>query len=143
MNIPIFSDTNHELSKDELFSKTVDWVLSCQTYEGGFGAGPGHEAHGGYTFCGTAILVLLNQLNRCDIGALLRWTANKQLRFEGGFCGRWMMIWINNLWLIIYFATVVSELTNLSMDVTLFGMELLFQSSNHGLFKMVTISIDW
>lgn len=31
---------------------TADWLLRCQTYEGGIGATPGEEAHGGYTFCG-------------------------------------------------------------------------------------------
>jgi protein farnesyltransferase subunit beta len=31
---------------------TADWLLQCQTYEGGIGATPGEEAHGGYTFCG-------------------------------------------------------------------------------------------
>lgn len=91
LNIPIFSDTDNELSKDGLFAKTADWILTCQTYEGGFGAAPGHEAHGGYTFCGVASLVLLGQLQRCNLEALLRWTSNKQQRLEGGFCGRYVV----------------------------------------------------
>lgn len=92
LNIPIFSDTDNELSKDGLFAKTADWILTCQTYEGGFGAAPGHEAHGGYTFCGVASLVLLGQLQRCNLDALLRWTSNKQQRLEGGFCGRYVVL---------------------------------------------------
>lgn len=88
LEIPIFSDQSHELSKDGLFSKTADWVLSCQTYEGGFGAAPGHEAHGGYTFCGVASLVMLGQLHRCDIESLMLWVSRKQLKLEGGFSGR-------------------------------------------------------
>lgn len=84
-NIPIFSDPD---CPDDLFANTADWLLKCQTYEGGFGAGPGHEAHGGYTFCGVASLVLLNQLHRCDVEALLHWTVNKQQKLEGGFSGR-------------------------------------------------------
>ncbi|KAJ6218520.1 hypothetical protein RDWZM_009677 [Blomia tropicalis] len=92
LNMPIYSDCSSSSGQQEkgdgLFAKTADWILSCQTYEGGFGAAPGHEAHGGYTFCGVATLVFLNQLHRCNIDALIRWTANKQLQFEGGFSGR-------------------------------------------------------
>ena len=32
---------------------------------------PGTEAHGGYTFCGFAALVLLNRTDLCDLQALL------------------------------------------------------------------------
>ena len=42
----------------------------CQTYEGGFGATPGNEAHGGYSFCGLASLKLLNKERMCDIDSL-------------------------------------------------------------------------
>ena len=31
-----------------------DYILRCQTYEGGLGGEPGNEAHGGYTFCAVA-----------------------------------------------------------------------------------------
>lgn len=44
---------------------------SCQTYEGGFSGCPGLEAHGGYTFCGLAALVLLQKGHLCDIQSLL------------------------------------------------------------------------
>lgn len=71
-----------------LLENVSDWLLSCQTYEGGFGSVPGSEAHGGYTFCCVASLYLLNQLHRADINSLLRWLTNKQLSVEGGFCGR-------------------------------------------------------
>jgi len=64
-------------------------VASCQTYEGGFGAAPGHEAHGGYTFCAVAALVLLNSIDKCNLKPLLKWVINKQQRFEGGFAGRY------------------------------------------------------
>ena len=81
LNIPVGAGTS-------LFEKTADWILSCQTYEGGFGAAPGHEAHGGYTFCAVACLILLDSLHKCNIENLLRWTAYKQMSFEGGFAGR-------------------------------------------------------
>lgn len=71
-----------------LLENVADWILSCQTYEGGFGATPGNEAHGGYTFCCVASLCLMNQLKRANIPSLLRWLANRQLEADGGFCGR-------------------------------------------------------
>ncbi|KOB66215.1 Farnesyltransferase beta subunit [Operophtera brumata] len=73
---------------DTLFDKTAEWVVSCQTYEGGFAGCPGMEAHGGYAFCGVATLALLNRTQLCDVDALLRWSVNRQMRLEGGFQGR-------------------------------------------------------
>ncbi|KAH3813217.1 protein farnesyltransferase subunit beta-like isoform X1 [Dreissena polymorpha] len=72
----------------ELFDGTPEWIVRCQTYEGGFAGCPGMEAHGGYSFCGISALVLLNKTNLCDIQNLLRWTSNRQMRYEGGFQGR-------------------------------------------------------
>jgi len=71
-----------------LLENVADWILSCQTYEGGFASVPGSEAHGGYTFCCVASLCLMNQLHRADLPALLRWLTSKQCLEEGGFCGR-------------------------------------------------------
>nr|BAN21117.1 protein farnesyltransferase beta subunit [Riptortus pedestris] len=73
---------------DELFKGSAEWIVRCQTYEGGFSGTPGMEAHGGYTFCGFAALHLLNSHNMCDVKALLRWLTNRQMSFEGGFQGR-------------------------------------------------------
>ncbi|XP_063831321.1 protein farnesyltransferase subunit beta [Ostrinia nubilalis] len=73
---------------EALFDKTAEWIVSCQTYEGGFAGCPGMEAHGGYAFCGLASLALLNRTALCDIDALLRWCVNRQMRVEGGFQGR-------------------------------------------------------
>lgn len=73
---------------DALFDKTAEWVVSCQTYEGGFAGCPGMEAHGGYSFCGIASLALLNRTALCDTDSLLRWCVNRQMRLEGGFQGR-------------------------------------------------------
>ena len=55
----------------ELYENTAEWLASCQTYEGGFSAVPGTEAHGGYTFCGFAAALLLNKHHLCDIPSLL------------------------------------------------------------------------
>lgn len=76
------------IHSEHLLDNVADWIISCQTYEGGFGSVPGSEAHGGYTFCCVASLCLLNQLPRANVPALLRWLSNKQLTEEGGFCGR-------------------------------------------------------
>ncbi|XP_028409081.1 protein farnesyltransferase subunit beta-like [Dendronephthya gigantea] len=72
----------------ELFHNTGDWIKSCQTYEGGFSGEPGVEAHGGYSFCGFAALVLLGEEDKIDIKKLLKWTSQRQMRLEGGFQGR-------------------------------------------------------
>ncbi len=55
----------------QLFLGTDSWVTSCQTYEGGFSAVPGTEAHGGYTFCGFAAAVLLKATELVDMKSLL------------------------------------------------------------------------
>ncbi|XP_076651386.1 farnesyl transferase beta subunit [Halictus rubicundus] len=72
----------------EMFKGSEDWIAKCQTWEGGFGGCPGMEAHGGYTYCGLASLVLLGKTDSCNLQSLLRWTVNRQMRLEGGFQGR-------------------------------------------------------
>jgi len=76
------------LATRPLFGRSADWLVRCQTYEGGFGGGPGMEAHGGYTFCGYAALALLGEAQRADTRALLRWATSRQMRYSGGFQGR-------------------------------------------------------
>uniref|UniRef100_A0A5S6R5L7 Protein farnesyltransferase subunit beta n=1 Tax=Trichuris muris TaxID=70415 RepID=A0A5S6R5L7_TRIMR len=76
------------LSNSELFDKTAEWIVGCQTYEGGFAASPGCEAHGGYTFCGIACLTLLGREKLAHEASLLRWLSFRQMRYEGGFNGR-------------------------------------------------------
>ena len=44
---------------DELTNGMADFITSCQTYEGGITCIPYGEAHGGYTFCGLAALLIL------------------------------------------------------------------------------------
>lgn len=71
-----------------MFEGTAQWIVSCQTYEGGFAGQPGMEAHGGYSFCSVAALMLLEHERLMDMSALLRWLCNRQMRYEGGFQGR-------------------------------------------------------
>ena len=72
----------------KMFSGTAEWLVRCQTYEGGFAGCPGAEGHGGYNFCGFAALILLEKEHLCDTKALLKWTTAKQMSYEGGFQGR-------------------------------------------------------
>lgn len=50
-----------------------------QTYEGGLGGEPGNEAHGGYTFCGVAALVLVDQAHQLDLPRLIHWAVHMQV----------------------------------------------------------------
>eukprot|EP00211_Chloroparvula_japonica_P006642 CAMPEP_0119124748 /NCGR_PEP_ID=MMETSP1310-20130426/4279_1 /TAXON_ID=464262 /ORGANISM="Genus nov. species nov., Strain RCC2339" /LENGTH=416 /DNA_ID=CAMNT_0007114749 /DNA_START=119 /DNA_END=1372 /DNA_ORIENTATION=- len=68
--------------------RTAEFFGSCQTYEGGFGGEPFNEAHGGYTFCGTAGCALLNDYTHVNTDSLLAWVAHRQMATEGGFQGR-------------------------------------------------------
>ena len=43
------------------------------------------EAHGGYTFCGLASLVLLKKTHLLDANDTLRWLVNRQESSSGGF----------------------------------------------------------
>ncbi|KAK6129321.1 hypothetical protein DH2020_036929 [Rehmannia glutinosa] len=72
---------------DRLIQNAGDYIVSCQTYEGGIAGEPGSEAHGGYTFCGLAAMVLINEVNRLDLPALTNWVVFRQ-GVECGFQGR-------------------------------------------------------
>ncbi|XP_064369430.1 protein farnesyltransferase subunit beta isoform X2 [Dromaius novaehollandiae] len=71
-----------------LFAGTAEWIARCQNWEGGIGGVPGMEAHGGYTFCGVAALVILKKEHLLNLRSLLHWVTSRQMRFEGGFQGR-------------------------------------------------------
>ncbi len=61
----------------------AEWIASCQTYEGGIGATPGEEAHGGYTFCGLAAMVLLDRVSLLRVPPLTRWLVERQVGADG------------------------------------------------------------
>ena len=74
---------------DELRRGTAEWIARCQTYEGGIGATPGEEAHGGYTFCGLAAMVLLGGAHALRLDHMAHWLAHRQMGAgQGGFQGR-------------------------------------------------------
>ncbi|PIM99780.1 Protein geranylgeranyltransferase Type I, beta subunit [Handroanthus impetiginosus] len=72
---------------ERLIQNVGDYIVSCQTYEGGIAGEPGSEAHGGYTFCGLAAMVLINEVNRLDLPGLINWLVFRQ-GVECGFQGR-------------------------------------------------------
>lgn len=47
--------------------ETVDFVLSCQHDNGGFGAAPGHDAHMLYTVSAVQILATVNAFDELEI----------------------------------------------------------------------------
>lgn len=83
---------------DENLTKgCFEFIVRCQTYEGGFGGEPFNEAHGGYSFCALAALCLLRKHNtiseenirqNINLELLRHWVVNRQLSIEGGFQGR-------------------------------------------------------
>ncbi|RKP34772.1 terpenoid cyclases/protein prenyltransferase alpha-alpha toroid, partial [Dimargaris cristalligena] len=76
------------LLTDELCHNVAEFIVNCQTYEGGIGSHPGVEAHGGYTYCGLAALEILGQSHLLNLPALIKWSAARQMSVEGGFNGR-------------------------------------------------------
>ncbi|CBZ35033.1 farnesyltransferase beta subunit [Leishmania donovani] len=69
--------------------QTARFVAACQTHEGGFTCSPtASEAHGAYTQCGLAALLLMKQPHMVHQASLRRWLAARQLNYEGGFNGR-------------------------------------------------------
>jgi protein farnesyltransferase subunit beta len=73
---------------EELLEGVIENIKLCQTFEGGLGPEPFCEAHGGYSFCGIATLVMLNKLDSIDVNRFIHWLVNKQMSKEGGFQGR-------------------------------------------------------
>ena len=81
--------------------KTFNYLISCQTYEGGFAAAPGNEAHGGFTWCSLAAIALIQKDNKKvqelisndktiirHLFSCLSWLARRQCPISGGFNGR-------------------------------------------------------
>ncbi|AET40347.1 protein farnesyltransferase Ecym_5611 [Eremothecium cymbalariae DBVPG len=74
---------------DELTNDCVEFLVKCQTYEGGFGGSPQEdEAHGGYTYCAVASLAILGALDKINIPKLMEWCSTRQYNEEKGFSGR-------------------------------------------------------
>ena len=48
-------------------NETIDFVLSCQHDNGGFGAAPGHDAHMLYTVSAVQILALVDGIEELEV----------------------------------------------------------------------------
>lgn len=85
----VVADILNILEGNEEFTRGMgDFIANCQTYEGGISSVPFGEAHGGYTFCGLATLLILGESHKLDMDRLIEWLCNRQLVEEGGFNGR-------------------------------------------------------
>ncbi|EOA28924.1 hypothetical protein CARUB_v10025181mg [Capsella rubella] len=78
--------------------KAKNYILNCQSYDGGFGLIPGSESHGGATYCAVASLRLMGFIgvdllssdsssSVIDPSLLLNWCLQRQAN-DGGFQGR-------------------------------------------------------
>ncbi|XP_020264057.1 geranylgeranyl transferase type-1 subunit beta isoform X2 [Asparagus officinalis] len=78
--------------------KAKDYIVQCQSYDGGFGLVPGSESHGGATYCAVAALQLMgfiedDILNKfrpssvINVPMLVEWSMQRQAA-DGGFNGR-------------------------------------------------------
>uniref|UniRef100_A0A0G4I558 Protein farnesyltransferase subunit beta n=1 Tax=Chromera velia CCMP2878 TaxID=1169474 RepID=A0A0G4I558_9ALVE len=72
----------------QLTEGLVEYVKSCQTWEGGIAGEPGLEAHGGYSYCGLAALSIIGKAQELELVRLIDWLVHRQMGLEGGFCGR-------------------------------------------------------
>ena len=139
----------HFISSIQLFH------LCIQSYEGAFGQGPGHEAHGGSTFCALATLVLMDRvedvLDGRKIRRLQRWCIMKQV---SGFQGRpnkdpdtCYSFWVGaTLALLNAFHTVNAqenlEFVKSTEDSSVGGFSK-YPDSFPGEFIQITISFSW
>ncbi|KAI5965589.1 RAM1 [Candida pseudojiufengensis] len=77
----------------ELTNGVENWLLNCQSYEGGFSGIPNTEAHGGYNFCAISSLFLLNSNPEVlkskikNFPRFIKWNIDRYTE-EGGFNGR-------------------------------------------------------
>ncbi|KAI3470719.1 hypothetical protein Pfo_027382 [Paulownia fortunei] len=78
--------------------KAKEYIINCQSYDGGFGLIPGSESHGGATYCAVASLKLMGFLEEdllsksvschiINVPLLLDWSLQRQA-LDGGFQGR-------------------------------------------------------
>lgn len=80
--ICVMLGTNGEIDTEA----AVNYVLDCQTYEGGFAHEPGDEAHGGATYCAISTLKIWGGLDKIkDRRRLAYWMSQRQ---DDGFNGR-------------------------------------------------------
>lgn len=79
---------------EDMVKGVVEHIGKCQSgYEGGIGACPGAEAHGGYTYCATATLCILKDsgydtTGHVDLDRICEFVTRLQCKETGAFRGR-------------------------------------------------------
>ncbi|EWC45288.1 hypothetical protein DRE_06015 [Drechslerella stenobrocha 248] len=122
------------LGESPLLDGVLDYFQSCQTWEGGIGAKPHAEAHGGYAFCVLGALCLLGEpgevLNRhMDLGRFISWLSARQYAPEGGFSGRTNKLvdgcysaWVGGCWAFVEAGANGAESARSSVKVNVGSM---------------------
>mmetsp|Transcript_30086 Transcript_30086/g.87638 ORF Transcript_30086/g.87638 Transcript_30086/m.87638 type:complete len:306 (-) Transcript_30086:132-1049(-) len=77
---------NRDLESEMGLSGVVDWVLSCQHPNGGFGGNTKHDPHLLYTLSAVQILAIAGCLHRIEPGPIVRYVASLQ-QDDGSFVG--------------------------------------------------------
>lgn len=77
-----------DLNFSSLMINSKKYILSCQTYEGGFASFPGGEAHGGYTYCAIACLKIFGAIEECNLLKLCEWLMDRKDTDDHGLNGR-------------------------------------------------------
>lgn len=67
--------------------KAVDYVVSCQNFDGGYGVSPGAESHSGQVYTCVGTLAIAKRLDLVDITRLGQWLSERQVD-AGGLNGR-------------------------------------------------------
>ncbi len=131
-----------DLLTPELTSSVAEYIVSCQTYEGGLGSGRFSEAHGGYTCCGVAALAILGRLHTLDLDSLLSWLTNRQVEAEGGFSGRTnkLVDACYSFWQGAIFAILKDHSPRFTLDGSQYLFCLYLDSTTNRLFRSPSCS---
>ena len=67
--------------------KTIQFISSCQNWDGRIGPKKGVESHGVYSYCAYTALCLVERQGAIQGKRLLQWACNRQNKDLGGFQG--------------------------------------------------------
>jgi geranylgeranyl transferase type-2 subunit beta len=67
--------------------KTIDYIVRCRNFDGGFGNAPGGESHSAQVYVCVGALTILGALHHVDVEQLGWWLSERQLKC-GGLNGR-------------------------------------------------------
>lgn len=67
--------------------KSVEYVVSCANFDGGYGTSPGAESHSGQVFACLGALSISKRLDTVDKNKLGKWLSERQVE-DGGLNGR-------------------------------------------------------